>query len=136
MSVLEGEFAGFKNCREVVYTLKNKDLVSFIGVQFKEHNSWSAIYNNYASLKEMLTTKYGKPTDVIEMFQGSYVEDDTSRMVAVIMDRCKYITTFETELGTIQLFISKYDYRYGCVMMKYTDKANNALVRDAAMEDL
>ena len=136
MSLLEGDFAGFKNCHVLVYTLKNKDLVSFIVVKFKEYDTWSAIYNNYSTLKDMLTMKYGEPSEVIEEFQGSYVNDDNKRMHELMMDRCKYVTTFETELGTIELFITKYDYSKGCVMLKYTDKANGVAVLESALEDL
>jgi hypothetical protein len=136
MSLLEGDFAGFKNCIVFVTTLQSKDLVSLIGVKFKEYDSWSAIYNNYSTLKDMLTMKYGEPSEVIEEFQGSYIDDDNDRMNAVRMDRCKYVTTFETELGTIELFITKYEYAKGCVMLKYTDKANGAAVLESALEDL
>lgn len=136
MSLLEGDFAGFKSCLVVVYTLKNKDLVSFIVVKFQEYDTWSAIYNNYSTLKDMLTMKYGEPSGVIEEFQGSYVDDDNDRMYALMMDGCKYITTFETELGIIELSITKYEYTKGCVTLKYTDKANGVAVLESALEDL
>lgn len=136
MSLLKGDFAGFKNCHVLVYTLKNKDLVSFIVVKFQEYDTWSAIYNNYSTLKDMLTMKYGEPSQVIEEFQGSYVDDDNKRMHELRMNRCKYVTTFETELGTIDLFIGKYEYSKGCVMLKYTDKANDVAVLESALEDL
>ncbi len=136
ISLLQGDFAGFKNCYVLVSTVQNKDLVSTIGVKFQEFDNWSLIYRDYSTLKEMLTEKYGKPTEVIEEFQGDYVDDDNSRMLALLMDGCKYVTTFETELGTIELFIIKYEYTKGCVMLKYTDRANNAILHKAVMEDL
>ena len=136
ISVLEGDFAGFKNCYIHINTLQTKDLVSCIAVRFKEYDTWSAIYNNYSTLKDMLTMKYGEPSEVIEEFQSSYVDNDHDRMYALMMDRCEYVTTFETELGTIELFIIKYEYTKGCVMMKYTDRANNAILHKAVMEDL
>ena len=135
-SLLEGDFAGYKNCFVFVATLQSKDLVSYIAVKFQEYDSWSPIYNNYSTLKNMLTMKYGEPSEVIEEFQSSYVYNDDDRMDEVTEDRCKYITTFETELGTIELFISKYDYTKGCVMLKYTDKANGVAVLESALEDL
>ena len=106
IALLKGDFAAYKGCTVGVATLKQKDLVSKITVIFPNCETWATLANNYFSLKEMLTEKYGEPVDVIEEFQGySEPRDDNSRMHEVGMDRCKYITTFETTKGKIQLYI-------------------------------
>lgn len=133
---LKGDFAGFRNCIVFVNTLRNKDLVTSVGVKFPEYSNWNSVYDNYSTIKDMLTAKYGQPTQVVEGFQGPFADGNNDRIQQVWMDRCKYSTTFKTEFGTIELYIAEYDLWHSCVMLKYTDKANNILVRDAAMEDL
>ena len=136
MSILMGDFAGFKGCTIGVSTLQNKDLVNTIGVIFPEKDSWTLLYGNYSTLKEMLTEKYGQPSTCVETFETSpQPRDDNSRMYEVKFDRCKYFSVFSTENGDIELSIS--NSSMSCfVLLKYYDKINSDIVRAAAMEDL
>jgi phosphatidylserine synthase len=70
IAMLKGDFASYKNCIVGVATLKQKDLVSSIKVIFPECDTWSYLSSNYFSLKEMLTEKYGEPSDCVEKFDG------------------------------------------------------------------
>ncbi len=72
-ATLVGDFAGFKDCKVYVETLQNQDLVSRITVCFPDQKQWEYLYGDYTTLKEMLTTKYGKPTSCVEKFQSSYL---------------------------------------------------------------
>lgn len=137
IAILTGDFAAYKGCTIGVATLKQKDLVSKITVFFPNCETWTGLANNYFSLKDMLTEKYGKPADVTEKFQGySEPRDDNSRMHEVKMDRCKYVTTFETPKGNIQLYFG-HDNLLNCyVMLSYFDKINGDVIRAKAMEDL
>jgi hypothetical protein len=65
---LNGDFAGYKDCYVGVSTLKQKDLVYKIAVVFSEKDTWSVLSTNYFDLKQMLTEKYGEPSDVVEKF--------------------------------------------------------------------
>lgn len=138
LTILQGDFAGYKNCQIGVSTLDNMDLVSTIAVIFTTYDSWGNLYGNYANLKEMLSEKYGKPSMVVEEFQSSYPpRDDQSRMLEVSMDRCKYFSVFEIDLGAIELSINKAeDYMEGMVVLRYQDKINSTETRAAAMDDL
>ena len=137
IAILTGDFAAYKGCTIGVATLKQKDLVSKITVIFPNCETWSALSNNYFSLKEMLTEKYGKPADVTEEFQ-SYSEprDDNDRMHNVKMDRCKYVTTFKTPKGDIQLYIGHNSVMSCYVLLSYFDKINGDVIKAKAMEDL
>ena len=135
-AALVGDFAGYKNCIIVVSTLKNKDLVNTIGVMFPEHKTWNTLEANYMKLKEMLTTKYGKPVEVIEEFQGLKPRDDSSRLYELKMDRCVYQSTFNAEEGGIILRLMHDDYLSCHVMLGYYDKINGLEMEAAAMEDL
>jgi len=49
-----------------------------------------------------------------------------------LMDRCKYYTTYETGIGSIQLTIEKDDF----VRLSYFDKINSEIIREKAKSDL
>jgi hypothetical protein len=136
VAMLTGDFAAYKNCIVVVSTLKQKDLVSKITVIFPESDTWSLLSSNYFSLKEMLTEKYGKPSEIVEKFQSNYgTDDDNSKMFQVKMNSCKYYTTYETEKGSIQLSIENNDM--ACyVMLAYYDKINSEIIKAKAIDDL
>lgn len=137
IAILTGDFAAYKGCTVSVATLKQKDLVSKITVIFPNCETWAGLANNYFSLKDMLTEKYGKPANVTEKFQGySEPEDDLSRMYEVKLDRCKYVSTFETPKGDIQLYIGHNSTMSCYVMLSYFDKINGDVIRAKAMDDL
>ena len=64
-AVLQGDFAGFKDCNVLIYTLDAINVVSKICVLFPECNVWSSLEQNYNLLKSMLSQKYGVPTEVV-----------------------------------------------------------------------
>jgi hypothetical protein len=136
VAMLTGDFAAYKSCIVGVATLKQKDLVSKITVIFPECDTWSLLSSNYSSLKEMLTEKYGKPSECVEKFQSNYgLDDDNSKMHRVIMNKCKYYTTYETEKGSIQLSIET-NAMTSYVMLAYYDKINSEIIRAKAIDDL
>ncbi len=140
VSILQGDFAGFKNCKVNVSTLSNHDLVCTIEVHLPLRQSWGDLYSDYSSLKTMLTQKYGKPTANEEYFQQNYVDDDSSRFHHLQFDRCVYYATFTAPNGTITLRIThdgeEYDYDDCYVSLIYSDKANSNLVGQTAYDDL
>ncbi len=137
ISFLQGDFAGYRGCTIVVCTLKKLNLVSTIGVLFPEQDTWSSLYSNYSFLKEMLTKKYGKPSDEVERFE-SYSEplDDGSRMTQVQLDKCKYYSVFSTQKGDIELSIQHSGVTTCFVLLKYYDRINTNTVQEDALNDL
>jgi len=78
--------------------LKQKDLVHKIGVLFQEKDTWSTLSGNYFDLKQMLTEKYGKPSNVVEKFDTrTEPRDDGSKMHEVKFDGCKYNSIWVTD---------------------------------------
>jgi hypothetical protein len=136
VAILNGDFASYKNCTIGVATLKQKDLVSSITVMFPEKDSWSTLSSNYFSLKELLTEKYGEPSDYTEEFDGIEPRDDNSRMYQVEFDNCKYYATFKTEKGTIQLSIDHEGVSSCFVLLTYHDKINGDIIKQKAIGDL
>ena len=135
-AILNGEFAGYKDCVINVSTLKQKDLVNNIGVLFTKKNTWSTLSGNYFELKQLLTEKYGEPTEVEEKFDSSYQpNDDNSRMGRVRMDECKYISTWQNNNGKIQLSIEN-NQGSSRVKLTYLDKINSDIIKAKAKDDL
>lgn len=136
-ALLKGDFAGYKGCTVGVSTLKQRDLVSKIVVIFPSYDNWSGVSNNYFSLKDMLTEKYGQPANVVEEFQGIITpETDNSKMHELRMDRSKFVTVFSTSKGDIQLSMSSDKMGGACVLLTYFDRINGDVVRSEAMDDL
>lgn len=137
IAMLQGDFAGYKDCYVGVSTLKQNDLVHKIGVIFPDRDTWSALSGNYFNLKEMLTEKYGKPTETVEKFDGySQPKDDNSKMYEVKFDRCKYFSTWSTDKGDIQLSIDHNSVLRCFVKLVYFDKINSATIKKQAIDDL
>ena len=137
VAILTGDFAGYKDCTIGVVTLKPRNLVSKITVIFPYINTWSNLASNYYFLQELLTEKYGEPSEVLEKFDTySKPEDDEDRMYAVKMDNCKYYTTYETDKGRIQLTIDHESVVSCFVRLSYYDKVNGKILREKAKGDL
>ena len=137
IAIMEGDFASYKSCVVGVSTLKTKDLVSTIAVLFPDRDKWSTLSSNYFDLKELLTEKYGKPSESVEKFQ-SYSEprDDNDKMYQVKFDKCKYNTIYKTEKGSIQLSIDHEGVSKCYIKLAYFDKINSGTVKKQALEDL
>lgn len=136
-AILQGDFAGFKGCLIVVSTLKSSDVVNTIGVIFPENDDWSSLEENYQQLKKMLTEKYGKPSQCVEEFQGyGLPSDNNEKLHRLKMDRCTYVTVFETPKGDIQLSMEHQRLSSCFVRLQYWDKINTDAVKAKAMDDL
>ncbi len=137
VAMLQGDFAGYKGCYVGVSTLKQKDLVHKIGVLFPEKDTWLTLSGNYLDLKQMLTEKYGKPSEEVEKFdRQSEPRDDNSKMYEVKFDRCKYYSIWQTEKGEIQLSIDHNSVTSCFVKLVYFDKINSATIKKQALDDL
>ena len=135
VAMFKGDFASYKECKVLVSTLKDKDLVSKITVFFPVQENWSSLSSNYFNLKELLTEKYGQPSESVEKFSSYEPKSDGSKMSAVHSDNCKYITTYQTDKGSIQLSINNDDYK-AFVALAYVDKINGGIIRAKAKDDL
>lgn len=136
VTLLSGDFAGYKNCTLGVTTLKNKDVVSTIGVIFPTCKDWASVENNYSNLKSMLSEKYGEPARSVEEFQNRTPRDDNDKYYELSMNRCNYASLFEVANGSIELLITHETLSGAYVLLRYIDKINGDVVRQAAMDDL
>lgn len=135
-AVLKGDFAGYKSCT-IAASQHESGIVNRVAVIFPEKDTWTELYGDYITIKNLLTQKYGEPADVIEEFQGySNPSDDNDRMYKAKTDRCKYICDFINEKGAIELKII-HDELLNChISLLYIDAANESKVQSSAIEDL
>lgn len=136
ISILHGDFAGYKNCLITVTTVQPANIVNTIGVVFTKQEDWTALESDYDQLKSMLTEKYGEPSNIEESFQAPLPRTNRDKLYALSFDKCTWRTTYETPKGSIQLFLYKASINQFHVMLKYFDKINTATVMSSAMDDL
>ena len=134
-ALLKGDFASYKSCIVSVTTLQGKDLVGEVKVNFPLQTVWTSLASNYFNLKELLTEKYGQPSECIEKFMTINANNSGLEMMLLRQDQCKYITTYTTDRGTIKLSI-KGNNSVTFVSLTYSDKINNGIVRAQAKDDL
>lgn len=140
VAIMEGSFSGYNDCTIQIFSTKQKTSVYNVGVTFPKTEKWGILSSNYFSLKDMLTTKYGEPSDCTETFDAyTQPRDDQMKMLYTKTDKCKYETVFTTSKGVIKLFIAhiQVDYTDYCyVSMVYTDFENYKGNRSEAIDDL
>ena len=135
--VLTGDFAGYREVLIGVLTTKHLDLVSSVKVIFPEQETWSNLSSNYYRLKEMLSTKYGDPSEVSELFETAIEpSDDMYRLHAVKFDQCKYWSLLETDKGSIHLSIEQDGGIHTFVLLVYFDQVNSERILEEAIDDL
>lgn len=127
LQIMSGDFAGYSNCRIIISTAKNQDLVYVVLVSFEKQTTWRSLYGNYNNLKEMLAKKYGEPSFNIEQFH----REITPGYEMYYLDECRYSTLYELEHGKILVTISKDSE----VLLAYYDRINNAINEQASMQE-
>lgn len=134
ISLLEGEFAGYKDCSIWANTDKS-GTIFMVCVFLPEMETWRELELCYMNFKSMLSEKYGEPEDCVEEFQYSYADDDRTKLHELKMDRCKYYSVFSCDNGYIRLDID-HQGSYCWVTLSYFDNENQDKRREQNMDDL
>ena len=139
-AILQGDFAGFKNCKVGVAAIQPLGIVNQITVSFPEREDWPSLERDYNALKALLTEKYGKPARCEERFQGIFSGplSDGDKLLALKTDCCTWYTVYRVSKGTIRLSIENKGGGLGPsrVLLRYYDKINSEAVKQQALEDL
>lgn len=122
MVILKGDFAGKSDCTIVVGATENTKSVWKVVVTFPEKVSWYSLKSEYKSFKESYNNKYGKGRSY-EYFSDPYYEGDGYELQALRLEKCTYMTFYETAEGNIMLEIS--DDK--SVAVHYEDKITTAI---------
>lgn len=116
-----GRFAGMDDCLVGLFPVENSKDISTVAVliglnllsdygTYSSYESWEKLLNDYNDLKELLTEKYGKPTEENEGFaNGAYTYSSYAKLSSVKNGQCEYFTTWgdsDVDKMVIQLAIS------------------------------
>lgn len=136
VEVLSGKFTGQDVFLGIYSTPVSKVVcrVAVIYVNCMLADSWMVLSDQYESLKEMLTKKYGSPDEVIEEFKSPYSVQN-SPLQAFKFEKATYKTRYKTENGGITLSISGFK-SYITVILLYWDKQNEDLMEAELESDL
>ena len=121
---IKGEFAGEPDCDFLVKATPKSKIVSEVCVIYDKslYVDWHSIKSHYFKLKEILTKKYGYPKSV-EEFTSPYQEGDGLEMVALVREKCNYMSFFKTPVGRIVLSIG-FEKN---ILVLYEDKSSRAI---------
>lgn len=131
---LKGNFAGKSDCEIYINTsLDNR--VGKLSVYFPEKVEWYSLKNEYFSLKDIFTEKYGKPSGTHQTFFSPYYEGDGYEMQAVRLDKIYYMSEWKIGDDYVYIEITKYKsvrVSYECteVMDKIASDKNNSIIED------
>ena len=135
IETMVGDFATYKNCVLYLTSLENK-MVKVSVIFPDEADTWSLLYNKYTTLKDLLTTKYGKPVIDKEEWQSySRPRDDDSKLHELKMNRATIGARYELTEGSIEISLLSVQMQC-CVILIYADAANQRSAIEKAMEDL
>lgn len=141
--VLQGDFAGFKNCKVGVAAIQPLGIVNQITVSFPEREDWPSLERDYNALKALLTEKYGKPSECVEEFLGLYSRElgnntEGDKLMALSMDACTWRAVYRVPKGRIELSVENHGGMIGesRVVLRYYDKINSEAVKQQALDDL
>lgn len=126
-----GDFAGVDTCEVYLSPTPKSRLVWNVTVKFPQKASWQALKDEYLSLKEAYTQKYGEP-ESYELFMSPYEEGDGNEMDAVYKGKCGYASFYTLDKGNVVLGI----YNDGCVFVVYEDAITYKVCRDEVEADI
>ncbi len=101
---MKGKFLGIRE-QDIIIQCVDKTVIGVI-VPY-HYESWKEAFNQYSTLKAMLTQKYGKPNKCVEKFLTNPIpKDDKSKFLAVKSEKCNYSSVFNVDSGRIEVSIS------------------------------
>lgn len=139
-NMVVGTFADKESLISVDVTPKSK-VVYRVGVIFDDSQQWINLETTYSRLKRILKSKYGNPIVEVEAFNDKLPNGATmpivDKMSACKDGRCRYLSLWKNELGTISLSINFLGYDIGTyVLLGYMDEKGSALREQEISSDL
>jgi len=131
---LSGVFANTEGCKIVVSASTNGTVVNVVSVIFPNDDTWGSIYTRYTTMREYLSSKYGKP-DVTETFSG-YVPTDFWKFEAIKKDECEIHSDYTLANGTIILSMMKLDYGKVSVVLTYMNSSALDNMAQGILDDI
>ncbi len=118
-----GTFRGFSNSIvQVSGFRKDANNVDKVIVMLDACNSWRALYDYYAKIKQSLAKEYGQPKECREMFHiNGQPKTDSDLFIEVKQGNCEYVSIFSSKRGAIMVSIV-YLNQQARVLVTHIDK--------------
>lgn len=100
---MKGRYTG-EEVDVFIATAPESGSVCLVMVSYAPRRSWRKLKGDYETVRMMLTSRYGEPSEVAETFDYPYTEADGLR--ALEYGKCKYLTYYRTVSGEITLSLS------------------------------
>ena len=135
---LRGTFAGNNDCNIFVITVPNRNIVSAVVVCLPPRETWAWLESDYNEFKQMLTSKYGEPSQHSETFKaGTFTSSDYLKISALKEGECEYYVGWNLNEGVILLEIISIESPSSClVRLSYFDAINSKLEESSKQDDL
>lgn len=117
---MEGTYSGTKYEVNIVNSPISKKVWK-IAVYLPEQVSWYSLKAEYNRYLEMLTSKYGEPTNSYSFFSSPYYEGDGYELSALRLEKCNYSAYWLDVVVSVE--ISKYKQ----IKISYENKVNSAI---------
>jgi hypothetical protein len=134
-SVYMGRFAGMDDCLIYLLPVENSNNIASVNVVFGlrhseyevySYETWEKLIGDYERLKDLLTEKYGKPTEENEGFsKEAYTANSYLKLSAVKNGQCEYSTQWgdsDIDKMVVQLAITgikKMGLEYAVITLQY-----------------
>ncbi len=119
-AIYMGRFAGVDDCLIVLASVENSKDIAAVMVMFgidisdygniQSYETWEGLYGDYKRLKDLLTEKYGKPTEENEGFsENAYTSSSYLKLHSVKEGQCEYYTEWgdsDVDKMVVRLIIS------------------------------
>lgn len=93
-----------------IFTTPKSKQIFKIALYFPKKISWLSLKEEYDKYKDILTQKYGEPSNEYDFFSKPYYLGDGYELQAVRMEKCTYATYWMDKDGmNISVEISKYE---------------------------
>lgn len=120
-----GTYRGFSNSIiQVSGFRKDAKHVDKVVVMLDVCNSWRALYDYYAKIKQSLAKEYGQPKECREMFHiNGQPKTDSDLFIEVQQGNCEYVSIFSSKRGAIMVSIV-YTNKQARVYVTHIDKGD------------
>jgi hypothetical protein len=101
----------------------NSNVVWKFLVYVDENTSWYDSKKSYINMMDILSKKYGAPSNTLVEWENPYYEGDGYEMQAIYLNKCKMLTFFNDEEGNfITLDIGAFTVDKTIIMIHYENK--------------
>lgn len=121
--VLEGTFAGVKNCHIFIFCTQKTRQIWKAAVAFPSESSWQDARTSYDKFCAQFKQKYGEPTNTYEYFVSPYELDDGFEFQAISAGKGYYCMHWAFPEGDIAVKIGALNSLEGYVILEYEDRA-------------